>query len=608
MAVGLVSDVIHLFSPAKEAAPALVDQEFLNNLQPDDVVVFLIHGTFSGAAEWWQPESWFTDALEKRLSKLGVNNVKWLPVPWPLEAFDEEGFGSPTGKNYDKLGPNSEYWREQAGIQLASALLDLEEKKRSYILIGHSHGGSVAHHALSHVFPYTPDHMLAWITVGTPFLVRREKWFGGWAGGLYKWLPLAVAVLSAWFLGLPQTSANDLESMRSMIKSSLAEMVLAAVAGAIIGLALSYAFGPTFEKIGQWWKWQRLRSVDKRWKRLRDDLRKGKKFAAVRDNSLFKTWIGFCDKQDEAVNGLRAALGVKDVMPRRRQEETRLSAYVLLLVCGAMVIAIAVWLGAGSDALFATLSDFYTYAASNIIQIANGTLIGFGLLLVIFGPWPWGKKALELLSSITINLPDSVLRWFRNWYVRSALRDVATGRDVPDYFNFTINDTPEGCPHAPSLPEDVSKQLQSLARNWQSQKENALLVSRVLKAAVESSGNLEEIMNALPSLEDGAILHTGYFRSEGFQDLLATLICLLTDPTPENAYELVRHDLERPPGEFRPIEWIVNNLEYQNQVSLVAPIIRGRLASSRPSGIGGEQNSMAASISMSARSRFRRRR
>jgi hypothetical protein len=123
-------------------------------------IIVTVHGTSAGDAEdegqhWWQRNSDF----QKRLSSwLDLTGVRIEPFHW----------GS---------GPNSEVARRAAGQELFKKLRQFEEFGESYLLIGHSHGGSVIYHALieaagkQHELP----HLKQWITIGTPFISMRRK-------------------------------------------------------------------------------------------------------------------------------------------------------------------------------------------------------------------------------------------------------------------------------------------------------------------------------------------------------------------------------------------------------------------------------------------------
>ncbi len=116
------------------------------------VKVITIHGTNAGAEsdrgdEWWQRGSPFQAGLSERIA----DQLEFEPFQWS--------------------GANSERERRSAGAALAKRLLAAKEP---VILMGHSHGGSVALHALFSVFTKSPQKAAAalrgLITVGTPMI------------------------------------------------------------------------------------------------------------------------------------------------------------------------------------------------------------------------------------------------------------------------------------------------------------------------------------------------------------------------------------------------------------------------------------------------------
>jgi hypothetical protein len=82
-------------------------------------------------------------------------------------------------KAFTWSGENSEEARRQAGSELLKTLRKLEERKQSYCVVGHSHGGSVIAAALvESVARRRPlDGLKRWITVGTPFVAMRKELF-----------------------------------------------------------------------------------------------------------------------------------------------------------------------------------------------------------------------------------------------------------------------------------------------------------------------------------------------------------------------------------------------------------------------------------------------
>ena len=131
--------------------------------------VITVHGTYAhivgppeapapAELQWWQPGS----ACEQHIRQLvhaGDGDLNFMQFTWS--------------------GDNSEQERRAAGSKLLAALRSLEERKESYCLIGHSHGGSVIAWALvaSAAKGQPLDHLKKWITVGTPFVALRKERF-----------------------------------------------------------------------------------------------------------------------------------------------------------------------------------------------------------------------------------------------------------------------------------------------------------------------------------------------------------------------------------------------------------------------------------------------
>ena len=127
-------------------------------------ILVTIHGTGAGDPtkdknSWWQEESDFLEQLGQRL-ELSPEQVKIVPFLW------EEG-------------PNSEASRRKAGKRLYKLLRSYDDLNQDYYLIGHSHGGSVAYHALlqSVAEDKSLKGLKCWCTVGTPFLEYKRNYF-----------------------------------------------------------------------------------------------------------------------------------------------------------------------------------------------------------------------------------------------------------------------------------------------------------------------------------------------------------------------------------------------------------------------------------------------
>jgi hypothetical protein len=123
--------------------------------------IFAVHGTFAQANSdtgdaWWQRGSEFERDLRRWLDaddkRLEIEPFRWS-------------------------GTNSEASRYDAAKRLADRIVALEEKSEDYVLVGHSHGGSVIAQALA-LAVSRKQHLARlghWITVGTPFIEFKEK-------------------------------------------------------------------------------------------------------------------------------------------------------------------------------------------------------------------------------------------------------------------------------------------------------------------------------------------------------------------------------------------------------------------------------------------------
>jgi hypothetical protein len=117
--------------------------------------IISVHGTFAAGAEdgeqWWQRGSPFErhlqDCIEGETGALSLQRLRWP-------------------------GLNSETSRQAAAQALLGRCRTLERTGERYVLIGHSHGGSVISNALLLAGEANESlpNMLRWITVGTPFI------------------------------------------------------------------------------------------------------------------------------------------------------------------------------------------------------------------------------------------------------------------------------------------------------------------------------------------------------------------------------------------------------------------------------------------------------
>lgn len=124
--------------------------------------IVTVHGTFASGPpdgqKWWQRGSRLTRALEYW--------VEGVDGPVVIDPFIWDGRNSETG-------------RREAGETLAAKLDAIDEAGEPYVVVGHSHGGSVIAAALlraAHRRRELP-RLANWITVGTPFIETRRQRF-----------------------------------------------------------------------------------------------------------------------------------------------------------------------------------------------------------------------------------------------------------------------------------------------------------------------------------------------------------------------------------------------------------------------------------------------
>ncbi len=133
-----------------------------NAMDANQERLILVHGTFANRSRyegtsWWQLGSSTAEEIQSRLP----NDVELPKV----------------GEVFHWSGENSERERLKAAGELVVYLRKLESQGIHYHLIGHSHGGSVIWQALrkSVLDNYPLIALRSWATVGTPFLHLRTR-------------------------------------------------------------------------------------------------------------------------------------------------------------------------------------------------------------------------------------------------------------------------------------------------------------------------------------------------------------------------------------------------------------------------------------------------
>ncbi len=295
-----------------------------------------VHGTGAGIDAdtgrlWWQEKSAFLTKLD---GLLDLDDVEIIPFHW--------------GE-----GANSETARRKAGRDLNAMLHALDEAGEDYALIAHSHGGMVVYNALlSSVSAREPlKRLLAWCTIGTPFLDVRPRSFlfqrldpPGLAVLILALAQLVIplSLLVSHLLGGNLTAALDQRLGNAAVVSFyLPLMGVSAVLAAIAyGLLLLY---------DQW----RNRWFSVRLKRRTAELYAG-------------SWIGLTHEDDEALAALRSAARFRpQIIPRDvlAQGFAMLPVIVLAALLIAAIIAVetqAVSMSADAPLIHRLLEDLAT--------------------------------------------------------------------------------------------------------------------------------------------------------------------------------------------------------------------------------------------------------
>lgn len=118
-------------------------------------VIVLIHGTFATGAPWTRPDSWFAQSLATALARRSVTPVDLTFIDWS--------------------GGNSHSARLEGSRKLADRLGTIGLRPQdTCFLIGHSHGGNVALHAIVHD-DQVRNQVGGVVTLATPFLFFRDE-------------------------------------------------------------------------------------------------------------------------------------------------------------------------------------------------------------------------------------------------------------------------------------------------------------------------------------------------------------------------------------------------------------------------------------------------
>jgi tetratricopeptide (TPR) repeat protein len=337
-----------------------------------NVEVIFIHGTGAGVPDhvkprWWQPESTFAKIL---IEALGSQYKLGEPFLWS--------------------GANSETDRRRAGRRLFCRLRQLEAGRRSYALIGHSHGGSVIWHALEESAREKLEltGLIRWVTVGTPFLQFLATPLSLWqlaVALIYSTISI-FALAPLWEILIDRAEIWRAIDAGRLSTWSAAASLTPAVAWVAVGTLLWFS---CFSRL-------LARSVP-------DQI-----IGARLESWYFSSWLGIWHKDDEPMAALAASSGnPHKLMPRHPLASNEVLAPLFLLYDRIVLSA---------------LDELVWLRLMRLLQGAKGATLFVGCAC---GPWPyprwWPPLAGEAATSMSKRADEAAARTLSD--LRSKLSD-----------------------------------------------------------------------------------------------------------------------------------------------------------------------------------------
>lgn len=467
-----------------------------------------IHGTYAAGSEageqWWQRGSPFERHLRECLeAKDGA--LSFDPLLWD--------------------GHNSEVSRREAASSLLKRCEALEERDEQYVLIGHSHGGSVISNALllASEAKMSLPNLLQAVTVGTPFihLVKRNAL-----------LSIAVPVLLiAVFLAALGAAVSSATTPTGFLNGHL--------------IALDPAFNSKppcseVEPVAQTRQglpkhlscydslWQSPSEIINNTYRLVEGLavlfvlrlffdERAKADSAISRANVHKTsehyasrWLGLAHPLDEAIGGLSRGLMARRVLLMPKIEEN-FSAVFLVLCLTVASIFVVVWL--------------VLFSAAHNLQLSPISGDDFSKLVSAFVQYP--GQAFKIGAPLAIILAaclvvayifKSLIQAWVDARIDELLQRLLLRLDFPGQAATKISDRPMWSAQPPvTLPADLAEQLtafdesQSLAVVATLRRE---LYSALKSNKAEALPNFSEVMAAFE------LAHKSYFNSPLFRTLV----------------------------------------------------------------------------------------
>ena len=476
-------------------------------------VIVTVHGTFERGPErgskWWQIGSAFTKRLEDRLTK-DKRSGEILPFIWD--------------------GENSEKSRRKAGRELLTRCLELEKANKQYVIIGHSHGGSIISHALLYAAQsgHQLPNLVRWLTIGTPF-IQTDVRVGSRRGMpsedralsmslalaaicvlALRWIPAPISDIIPFITFghlQPHKFSNSL--LESSSPLSFQDGALITIAAAMLFLASQFRPATELQK-------QRAEIVSKQ---------NGAKAALYFEGR----WLGFTHKTDEAV-GLLSKI-----------QSISLSKLVFSpLEQGWSILLLPVALGVALAALLLSLNAGIKPSLQNIPSIATFYFTGDGVVGTLLLSLAIISATLALYLALHW-LATRITRIRDTWSDSAAIQLIsrlAIGLGFRDEKVIQIASNPYWASRRAEIVDDeTAKELLAF-----DDANDAFTLRRVRAelhnyiASGDNSFDKNAVSEAFNVLD---LIHTNYFRSERFtriiQERIASSFLSTASDTPMNA-------------------------------------------------------------------------
>lgn len=407
-----------------------------------------------------------------------------------------------------RSGANSEYARKRAARQLAEEMLFLEKMKIDYVVVGHSHGGTIAHDALRHVSEGKRKHLRSLITFGAPIIRVRSNWL--------KLRPLTFLPSFEWLAIILASSVFGY-----LFHSGFSLRSLAALAVFLFVMLLCWAAS----------QWSSIAT------RIGDH----------RINALKDSAVHLCHKDDEIVSAFeKLANGGSTKIAKQGKERLALTANllrILSLITVSLSAISMVWVLSGLNTVVAQVSGvnilgggaalldlsafeeaFCTPSLSNcdfddrfdaVRHIGGVTAIGAFVFFVVRILWEWWTTGRAISSGIRRGI--SVFVMGMGWNQEKVSK---IGADRGSETMEKMNDPPDPGARYTDVAEAINAVRVRALPEF-----GALFTDLPTNLAQSGSGEFGHWPGYLKKLmKSEGIIHNAYGKSETFLLLLAKLV------------------------------------------------------------------------------------